>query len=326
MITTSGLASRHDVQRLLAVGGRADDLDAVQGARAAPPARRARSGGRRPRRPHGCSLLVLLSSARSSARAVRDSGSQARTTVPPVAGQAIVGPPAELGRPLAQRHQAHPGLHVGRDADTVVGTSTSSSSPTHSQADVALVADACRTTLVSASPAMRYAATSTAADRWPRSPASTGRRARRCSIRSACWRSAPTRPRSSSAGGRRSCTSRRTSATTSCTSALVAAIDRWACSGSRGTRRRADSSWNTTPLERRPEPVVQVAADPTALLLAGDDQALPVVLELVGELAGADCRRGLPHQVGEQLLVASAQPAARRRGPAARTRPTSRPR
>ena len=129
-------------------------------------------------------------------------------------------------------------------------------------------------------------------------------------IRSACWRRAPTRPRSSSAGGRRSCTSRRTSATTS-----------WTWRAGRGDRPlgglRVRSTWQPRRLEledhaaeRGPEPVVQVAPDPAPLLLAGDDQPLAVVLELVGELAGARGGGRLPHQVAEQLLVAPGQPAA----------------
>ena len=56
--------------------------------------------------------------------------------------------------------------------------------------------------------------------------------------------------------------------------------------------------------EHGAEAVVQVAADPAALLLAGGDESLPTALELLGEAAGAGRRRGLADQVGEQLLVA----------------------
>ena len=73
--------------------------------------------------------------------------------------------------------------------------------------------------------------------------------------------------------------------------------------------------------QRRPQPVVQVAPDPPALLLAGDDEPLAAVLELVGQLAGAGGGRGLADQVAEQLLVAR---DSRLRSPA-RAAPAGRP-
>ena len=74
--------------------------------------------------------------------------------------------------------------------------------------------------------------------------------------------------------------------------------------------------------ERRAETVVQVAADPAALLLAGDDQPLAALLQLVGQPAGAGSGGGLPDQVAEQLLVAAARAGCAARGPAA---PAGRP-
>ncbi len=55
---------------------------------------------------------------------------------------------------------------------------------------------------------------------------------------------------------------------------------------------------------------MQVAADPPPLLLTGDHQPLTALLQLLGELPGAHGAGGLTDQIGQQLLVATAQPAA----------------
>ena len=64
----------------------------------------------------------------------------------------------------------------------------------------------------------------------------------------------------------------------------------------------------------RPETVVEVASDASALLLAGDDESFPALLELLGELAGPRGGGGLAHDVGQQPLVAAGQPAAQSAG------------
>ena len=140
---------------------------------------------------------------------------------------------------------------------------------------------------------------------------------------SACWRSAPTRPRSSSAGGRRSCTSRRTSATTSCTWPLVSPILALGGLGVVVDQQPGGLELEHHAAERRTQPVVQVAADPAALLLAGGDEPLAALLQLLGQPAGAGRGRRLPDEVAEQLLVAAGQPAAQ---PARRAAPAGRPR
>ena len=62
--------------------------------------------------------------------------------------------------------------------------------------------------------------------------------------------------------------------------------------------------------QRGAEAVVQVAADPAALLLAGVHQSLPAGLKVFGEAAGAGRSRCLPDHVAEQALVLRGQPAA----------------
>ena len=62
--------------------------------------------------------------------------------------------------------------------------------------------------------------------------------------------------------------------------------------------------------QRRAEAVVQVAADPATLLLAGVHQSLPAGLQVLGQAAGAGRGRCLPDHVAEQALVLRRQPAA----------------
>ena len=61
------------------------------------------------------------------------------------------------------------------------------------------------------------------------------------------------------------------------------------------------------PAEDRTEPVVQVAADPAAVVLAADHEPLPALLELGRQQPGPDGDGGLPHEVDEQALVAVGQ-------------------
>ena len=72
----------------------------------------------------------------------------------------------------------------------------------------------------------------------------------------------------------------------------------------------------------RTEPVVEVAPDPAALLLAGDDEPLAAVLELVGELAGP---RGLAACRTRSASSCSSRRRSRLRNPrtGSTTRPTS---
>ena len=100
------------------------------------------------------------------------SGSRARTTVPPVGGQVTsLRPPSSAARSRRRPGRRRPGRRG--DADAVVGD-LDTQRPVGRQAARARDrgAPAWRTTLVSASPAIRYAATSTAAGSAPRSPAS----------------------------------------------------------------------------------------------------------------------------------------------------------
>ena len=75
------------------------------------------------------------------------------------------------------------------------------------------------------------------------------------------------------------------------------------------------------PAEDRPEPVVEVAADPAPVVLAAEHQPLPALLHLRRQQSGADRDRRLPHQVDQQPLVAPGQHRADpedRAGPAGR--------
>ncbi len=65
--------------------------------------------------------------------------------------------------------------------------------------------------------------------------------------------------------------------------------------------------------ERRPEPVVQVAADPPPVVLPAEHQPLPALLHLGGEQAAAHRDRRLPDQVDQQPLVAPRQHRAHAR-------------
>ena len=69
----------------------------------------------------------------------------------------------------------------------------------------------------------------------------------------------------------------------------------------------AASQPHRDPAEDRPEAVVQVAADPAAVVLPAEHQPLAALLQLGGEQAGADRDRRLAHEVDQQPLVAPRQ-------------------
>ena len=188
-------------------------------------------------------------------------------------------------------------------------TSTSRSPVVALQPDARRVpARACRATLVSASPAIRYAATSTAAGSAPRSPASTAHREPPLSAsRSACWRERA--DQAAVVEGGRAQVVHEPAYVGDDVLHVLAGARRW--SAWRGSGSLVDEQPRRLELvddaaQRRAEPVVQVAADPAALLLAGDDQPLAALLQLVGQPAGAGRGRRLADQVAEQLLVAAA--------------------
>ena len=74
--------------------------------------------------------------------------------------------------------------------------------------------------------------------------------------------------------------------------------------------------------ERRPEAVVEVAADPATLLLAQLDQAAACSLELLREADGVRRRRDLGCEIGDQAAVGLTQLFAR---PSARAGARRRP-
>ena len=128
--------------------------------------------------------------------------------------------------------------------------------------------------------------------------------------RSVCWPIARTSPTSSSAGGRSPCTRRRSSVSMPPTSSRASASIRSDSSGDRAAVIRAVSIREATAARVGPEPVVQVAAEPAALVLDGGDHPLAAALELGGELPGPGRGGGLAHDVGEQPLVGGAEPGA----------------
>nr|BFE87837.1 hypothetical protein GCM10020093_104380 [Planobispora longispora] len=64
------------------------------------------------------------------------------------------------------------------------------------------------------------------------------------------------------------------------------------------------------PGEKRAEPVVQVPAEPAALLGDTGDELLAAALELLGERGGPGRRGGLPQDVGQETLIGVGQPGA----------------
>ena len=135
---------------------------------------------------------------------------------------------------------------------------TSSRSPTETRTK-ALVALECRTTLVRASVATRYVATSTAAGNrgisagTSTSTSTDSPSARQPSWSARCW-SAPTRPSSSSARGRSSSTSRRTSARATRVSRRSVVSRSFACLGSVSIRFAAASAPKAIPVNVGPSP------------------------------------------------------------------------
>ena len=245
------------------------------------------------------------------------SGSTARTTVPPEDGQLTsVRPPSSAAR-SRDRQQADPGLHVLGDADPVVG-----------DLDHELRSRCGRGGRVRSWPrraGRRWSATRRRSGRPPPPRRRTGCRDRRRPPRSAAAGSRPAGAPPRRAPGRRA---------PAAAGRARAGVRRRRCPA---PVRSPGSSWSPRPragpvvdeqargLElvddaghRRAETVVQVAADPAALLLAGDHQPLPAGLELVGELAGARGGRRLPDQVAEQLLVAARTAGCAARAPEAR--------
>ena len=298
MTTTSGSVSATTWMRVPAVLGGADDLDPVE---------RAEQRGE----PLAHDLVVVDDDdpdvgLASVMRCSSGAAGRGRRCRPPAGQMTSLRPPSSAAR---SRRLTRPtpawtsaGMPTPSSATSTTSAPSATSSRTRGRSGVGVPGDVGHR--LARDPEGRDL------DRRGQRPEVVGATVAGGSSRSACWRSAPTRPRSSRAGGRRSCTRRRTSATTSCTCWLVAAS--WAFAAVRvlvdhqpgGLELEDDAA------ERRAEPVVQVAADPAALLLAGGDQPLPAVLELLGEPAGAGGGGGLADQVAEQLLVAAGQPAA----------------
>ena len=165
-----------------------------------------------------------------------------------------------------------------------------------------------RATFVSASWAIRNAAASTAAGSGGSGSGSAISQPSSAPLSAAaCWRSAPVSPSWSSAGGRSPYTSRRTSATVpsrlaAARSSSVSAACRVGGEQAPGGVDREDSAG-----ERRPEPVVQVAAQPPALLLARGDEPLARALDLDRERDGAGGGARAAGEVLEQPPVGVGQ-------------------
>ena len=162
---------------------------------------------------------------------------------------------------------------------------------------------ACRTTFANASDTIRYAATSTAAETSSIGHVTVDIALRRPSpplSRWASWSTAPTNPSSSSAGGRRSWTRRRTSWTMLTTSlARLASTPSARALSLRGqVASRLDPQ--PDPGQRRTETVVQISSQPAALLLASDHECFATGLQFAGQPGGAGRRRGLSQHVTEQ--------------------------
>ena len=87
----------------------------------------------------------------------------------------------------------------------------------------------------------------------------------------------------------------------------------------------ASSSFIAIAASDGPEPVVQVPADPAALLLARRDEALAGALELAVERDGLDERADLAADVLEQAPVARTERVARRGRPPAGARRAAAP-
>ena len=205
------------------------------------------------------------------------------------------------------------------DADAVVGDLDDQSASSDSASGTTQVAAraACRATLVSASPAIRNAATSTAAGSGRRASGAVDGRAARRAGRPAAAAPRPGRGRRArvAAGRARVGVRRRPrparAALVSPICALRGVAGRWSTSS------RAASSWNTTPLSAGPSPSCRSRRIRRRSSSRVGHQALAALLDLLGQPAGAGGGRRLPDQVAEQLLVAAAEPAAHARAPAA---------
>ena len=95
---------------------------------------------------------------------------------------------------------------------------------------------------------------------------------------------------------------------------LAAQLARQRLGGGRVLRdeRAQDPGLHGQPGQLGAEAVVQVAAQPTALLLAGGDQPLAGALQVGGQPHGRDGDAGLPGEVGEQPPVGGGEPGLAR--------------
>ena len=179
-------------------------------------------------------------------------------------------------------------------------------------------ASAWRTAFVTASTAIRYAATSTAAgssgsgDGAPATEIRTVASPGPPSSRRACWSIAATSPTSSIAGGRSPSTSRRTSASATPDLGRQLLEQRPGRGRVVVQRRGGRLGPHADSRQRRAQPVVEVATQPAPLLLAREHEPLPRPDEVVPQPDRAHGRARLPPEVLEQreLVVVEALLAA----------------
>ena len=251
------------------------------------------------------------------------SGSQARTRVPPEGGQTIsVRPPSSSARSRIDRSPT-PATTSGSMPAPSSPTSTSSEPAPPVRRTAALRARAWRAVLVSASDAIRYAATSTAADSGGTSSAATVTARSALLIRSACWSQG--REQAEVVEGRRPQPVHQAAYVGQRVGDVLARLRDQAARGLRVAVERVAGRVepHRDAAEHRAEPVVQVAPDPAPVLLARQHQLLAGLLEVVGQPGAAHRHRRLAHDVEEQRLVALATASTARPRAGSSSRPTS---
>ena len=320
-----------------AAGSAAQRDRLVAGRRPRPrPRRRARlrAAPRSPSRNSGWSSAISTRIALLTSPPPSRSGSRRRDRACRRPAAARPARAAELGRPLAHRDQPDARRRaLGGSAAAVVGDlQVSSPSPSSArpnrQARGAGVAHDVGQRLLDDPVGGDLDRGGQRRQRRRRARPSICRPCRRLEPSRAAARAAPpTRPSSSSAGGRSPWTSRRTSAIAACGCPVAARASsarrpRVACRAGRARRPAAASA----PASVGPEPVVQVAAQPAALLLARRHQ--PLARRAAGRPSAARRAAATPTwraRSCEQPLVGRRERFAPARAARARSSPTGSP-